>query len=99
MNIIYIWIEKYKKLENFQTSFNGKYNIKYNNNLLNISRNKLYLENFFKIDGSDRNINLSAIVGENGTGKSTILDLIVEYIAQGTFSNDFIIALESKGKI
>ncbi|USK76209.1 AAA family ATPase [Peribacillus frigoritolerans] len=99
MKIIFVWVETYKKLENFQTSFSGKYNIKYNGYNLVISRNKLFVEDFFKINGSDIDINLSAIVGENGTGKSTILDLIVEYIEHGTLSSDYIIVFESKGKV
>lgn len=99
LKIIFVWVKTYKKLENFQTSFSGKYNIKYNGDKLGISRNKLFVEDFFKVNGSDIDINLSAIVGENGTGKSTILDLIVEYIEHGILSSDYIIVFESKGKI
>ncbi|MED3351095.1 AAA family ATPase [Bacillus thuringiensis] len=99
MKIIFVWIETYKKLNNFQTSFSGKYKIKYHKNKLVISKNKLFVENFFKINGSDIDINLSAVVGENGTGKSTILDMIVEYIEQGMFFSDYIFIFESQGKI
>ncbi|TKH60182.1 hypothetical protein FC679_19965 [Bacillus cereus] len=99
MKIIFVWIETYKKLNNFQTSFSGKYKIKYHKDKLVISKNKLFVENFFKINGSDIDINLSAVVGENGTGKSTILDMIVEYIEQGMFFSDYIFIFESQGKI
>ncbi|MEB8704654.1 hypothetical protein P4H21_28540, partial [Bacillus cereus] len=105
MKIVFVWIEAYKKLKNFQTSFSGKYKIKYHGGKLAISRNKLFVEDFFKvadffkIKESDIDINLSAIVGENGTGKSTILDLIVEYIEHGVLSSDYIIIFENKGKI
>ncbi|MCS0788230.1 AAA family ATPase [Cytobacillus firmus] len=99
MKIVFVWIDSYKKLNNFQTSFSGKYKIKYNRGKLVISKNKLFIEKFFKINGSDIDINLSAIVGENGTGKSTILDMIVDYIERGMFSSNYIFAFESKGKI
>ncbi|MBT2575934.1 AAA family ATPase [Bacillus sp. ISL-8] len=99
MKIVFVWIETYKKLNNFQTSFSGKYKIKYHGDKLVISRNKLFVEKFFKINGSDIDINLSAVVGENGTGKSTILDMIVEYIEHGMFSSNYVLAFESQGKI
>lgn len=99
MKIIFVWIEKYKNLKNFQTSFSGKYKIKYHGNKLILARNKLFMDNFFKVNDSNIDINLSAIVGENGTGKSTILDMIVEYIEHGRFSNNYIFAFESQGKI
>lgn len=99
MRIVFVWIESYKKLKNFQTSFSGKYNIKYYEDRLVISENKLFVEKFFKVNGSDIDINLSAIVGENGTGKSTILDMIVEYIEHGMFSSNYIFVFESNGKI
>ncbi|PEU28628.1 AAA family ATPase [Bacillus wiedmannii] len=99
MKIVFVWIETYKKLNNFQTSFSGKYKIKYHEDKLVISRNKLFVEKFFKINGSDIDINLSAIVGENGTGKSTILDMIVDYIEHGMFSSNYVLAFENQGKI
>ncbi|PHB08673.1 hypothetical protein COE84_25460 [Bacillus wiedmannii] len=99
MKIVFVWIETYKKLNNFQTSFSGKYKIKYHGDKLVISRNKLFVEKFFKINGSDIDINLSAIVGENGTGKSTILDMIVDYIEHGMFSSNYVLAFENQGKI
>lgn len=99
MRIIFVWIEKYKKLENFQAVFTGKYNIKYDIDKIVISRNKLFLENFFKINGSNIDINLSAIVGENGTGKSTILDMLLDYMEKGFFTNKYILIFERNGKL
>ena len=97
MRIVFIWVEEYKKLNDFQTSFCGEFNIKYKNGKLNISKNNLYIENFFKINESNIKLNLSAIVGENGTGKSSILDLIREYIKWGMFPNKYIIIFEDNG--
>ncbi|WP_413299678.1 AAA family ATPase [Bacillus sp. 1P10SD] len=99
MKIVFVWVETYKKFKNFQTSFSGKYKIKYNGNKLVVSKNKLFLENFYKINERSNDINLSAVVGENGTGKSTILDMIVEYIRHGMFSCNYIFVFESDGKI
>lgn len=99
MKLVFVWIEAYKKLKNFQTTFGGKYKITYHEDKLVISRNKLFVKNFFKINGTEIDINLSAIVGENGTGKSTILDMIVDYIEHGTFSSKYVLVFESQGEI
>ena len=47
-------------------------------------KNNEYLENFF-----GKNINVTAIVGENGSGKSNLLDLI--YIGTSPTSDYFYI--------
>lgn len=99
MKLLFIWIEKYKKLIDFQTTFSGKYNIKYFDDKLIMSKNKLYIDNFFNINRSEFDINLSAIVGENGIGKSTILDLIVQYIECGTYFGKYIVIFENNNKI
>ncbi|TQR06747.1 ATP-binding protein [Psychrobacillus soli] len=99
MRIVFIWTEEYKKLKDFQTSFCGEFNIKYSHGKLDISKNNLYIENFFKVNGSNIKLNLSAIVGENGTGKSTILDLILDYIENGMFSNKYIVIFENDGDL
>lgn len=99
MNLIFIWIEKYKKIENFQTNFGSNYYIELKENHISINTNKNFISDFFEINKSDIDIQMSAIVGENGTGKSTLLDFILEYVKKGGFEKGFITIFEERGKI
>ena len=56
--------------------------------IISREKNEKYIPNFFNISKSDSKIELlSAIVGENGVGKSSILDII-----RSVFSNPYIFA-------
>ncbi|MDU0324326.1 AAA family ATPase, partial [Clostridium butyricum] len=76
VELIYLWIENYKDIKEQGISFTKKYNVivddnyqKYN---LQISKNEDTVDSIL----FGNNINISAIVGNNGVGKSTLLDLI-----------------------
>lgn len=73
MELVYLWVEEYKNIKqqgfNFSPRFDCKYDLEKKE--LTINENKNYLENFF-----GGNINITAIVGENGSGKSSILELL-----------------------
>ncbi|SKB01316.1 AAA family ATPase [Sporosarcina newyorkensis] len=99
MKIAFVWINNYKKLKNFQTNFTSKYNIKFKSNNLDIDKNNQYIENFFKVNGSEIKLEISAIVGENGTGKSSILDFIQNYMEKVEFNTDFIIVFEVNNEL
>ncbi|WP_180229520.1 AAA family ATPase [Priestia megaterium] len=83
MEIVYIWLKNYKygliKEQGF--NFNSRYRFYYNESLktLDIYENNYYIEDFFNISEKKEygNIaNVTALVGENGAGKTSILDLI-----------------------
>ena len=77
MELVYLWIEEYKNIYHQGFNFSPKFNCKYNKdtNELIIDENKDYIDNFF-----GDNINITAIVGKNGSGKSSILSNIpMEY--------------------
>ena len=87
--IVSIYIREHDFLTNepLTLNFGGKYfySFREESNKLIISRkqNEIYIPNFFNIsDGKCKIELLSAIVGENGVGKSSILDII-----RSTFSN------------
>ena len=73
MELVYLWIKEYKNIENQGFNFSGRYRCNYNadTNELTIDENKDYVHIF------PENINVTAIIGENGTGKSSLLELLL----------------------
>ena len=80
MELVYLWVEKYKNIENqgfnFSPRFDCEFFPRYDKD------GKLGKDCELKITPKDymnifpENINITAIVGENGSGKSSILKLI-----------------------
>ncbi|WP_404318821.1 AAA family ATPase [Malaciobacter canalis] len=72
MELVYLWVEEYKNIYHQGFNFSPRFDCKYDEekNELTIDENKEYVSIF------PENINITAIVGENGSGKSTIFELI-----------------------
>ncbi len=69
MELIYLWIEDYKNIKKEGFNFSPRFDVKYDKNELTIEP-KDYTSIF------SSNINVTAIVGENGSGKSGLLEYI-----------------------
>ncbi|WP_294955555.1 AAA family ATPase [Sulfurovum sp.] len=86
MELVYLWVEEYKNIKNQGFNFSPKFNCDYDGETLTIKDNvdkkgnKLYIENFF-----GDNINVTAIVGKNGSGKTNLLDLVSHPVAKKQF--------------
>jgi len=74
MELVYLWVEEYKNIHKQGFNFSPKFNCHYDedSNELTIEENDKYIENFF-----GENINVTAIVGKNGSGKSSVNKLIL----------------------
>ena len=77
MELVYLWVEDYKNIKKQGFNFSPKFYCEYNDikKELTINKNDDYIPNFF-----GENINVTAIVGKNGSGKSSILETISEMI-------------------
>ncbi len=79
MELLYVWIEDYKNIKKQGFNFSPKHWFDYDektNTLKHEERNQNYPENFFGENIS----NVTAIVGKNGSGKSSIVSRILNSI-------------------
>ncbi|HFK1758510.1 AAA family ATPase [Bacillus wiedmannii] len=86
MQILYLWVKKYQNLSNLSLNFGGEFLFNITENNLTIERNPYYIKDFFSVNNNlDTEVTVktvTGIVGENGTGKSTILKLIPKIITE-----------------
>jgi len=86
MELVYLWVEEYKNIKkqgfNFSPRFDCKFHDEYdeNNKLQDDCKLEINLKEYTNIFPD--NINITAIIGENGVGKTTILGLINTIISQ-----------------
>jgi len=83
MELVYLWVQEYKNIKNQGFNFSPRFTCKYNKDTkeLTIDENKEYVSIF------PDNINITAIVGKNGSGKSTIQKLIFLLIFLKKYQN------------
>lgn len=84
MELVYLWVEDYKNIHRQGFNFSPRFRCEYNEdtNELTIDENKEYVSIF------PDNINVTAIVGENGSGKSRLLRQILKNVNEHNISDD-----------
>lgn len=73
MELLFTWIESYRNIRNQGINFSSEFNISFDSkeNILSIGRRLNFIPSFF----GDKISDISVIVGENGTGKTSILNI------------------------
>ncbi|MFW3426233.1 AAA family ATPase [Aliarcobacter butzleri] len=76
MELVYLWVKNYKNIVEQGFNFSPRFRCEYDEekNELTINENKDYVSIF------PDNINVTAIVGENGSGKSSVIEEIIHNI-------------------
>ena len=73
MELVYLWVENYKNIKKQGFSFSPRFECKYDEETKELTIDKKeHIENFF-----GENINVTAIIGENGSGKSSVLSSLI----------------------
>ena len=75
MELVYLWIKRYKNIHKQGFNFSPRFECEYDAEKLTI-KPKEHIENFFA-----KNINITAIVGENGSGKSSVLEVLTSALS------------------
>ena len=102
MELVYLWVDDYKNIQKQGFNFSPRFRCEYDEekNELNIidkeDTGKSYPKNFF-----GDNINVTAIVGENGSGKSRILETFTKTDSNFLFydENCNVLNLQSKFEV
>ena len=83
MELVYLWVEDYKNIYQQGFNFSPRFKCDYNEttNELTIDENKEYVNIF------PENINVTAIIGENGSGKSSLFEVLTFLFYQGVIFN------------
>lgn len=97
IKIHYIWFKDYGCFHDQEFNFSTKYKFNYNSDnktIKAVENNSEYIDNFF-----GNNIDLTAVVGQNGTGKTTLLRFIQGLRNGDIIDAEYVIVCESDQKL
>ena len=81
MELLYLWIKKYKSLRDIGLNISNQYRFDYDEkkHSLNVEVVENYVNGFFGTDITD----FTAIIGNNSAGKTSVLKYIIEFCTSG----------------
>lgn len=94
MEILYLWIKSYKGISNLGINLSNQYTFDFDEKtkMLNVTENSDFEKGFW----GEQITNLTAIVGRNGVGKTSIIKFIIEYLTDGIKNDHEAIVVSSK---
>ncbi len=96
MQICYIWTERYKNLINFGLNLSSDYEFNFDGYQITATTKPNITSKLY----GDKISNISALVGINGSGKTTALELICRCLKDPTsLSNHWFVIYESDGEL
>ena len=98
MRLAAIWIEDYMKIKNQGFNFGGRYtyNFNFNNEIRTLSINAVDTPDHYNLFSNSEIINISGIIGINGSGKSSLLKLINVIAAEKPLINSVVVIIENE---
>lgn len=86
MELLYIRIDNYKGLSGIELNFSNRFRFRYDEkeNSLEISETDNFIEGFFANNISS----FTGVIGQNGTGKTSVLRYIMQYYGSGNNDMD-----------
>ncbi len=100
MKLIYLYIVKYRTLESVELNFDSNIRFKFESGKLGCKVSKVLEDGFFGVvkKKSKRGVveSISAIVGENGSGKTSVSSLLNRIFMKGREDLRFIYVLQSR---
>ncbi len=75
MELVYLWVEEYKNIKQQGFNFSPRFTCKYDKD-----KNELTIEEKEYVNIFPPKINVTAIVGENGAGKSSIFEFLYRFL-------------------
>jgi predicted ATPase len=84
MLLQYLFIHRYRNIENQGFNLSGRFNVNSSDTQIEVTENPFYIHEFFGTSVQE----LKVIVGQNGVGKTTILDFIKEELCFPSSQND-----------
>jgi predicted ATP-dependent endonuclease of OLD family len=101
MQIVYLFIKEFKKIKNQNLNFGSEYIFDYSEErkILSIQKNELYINGHYKTNENEfaEILNVTSIIGQNGTGKTTILEFFRTFFNNETnLTKEVIIAIKNE---
>jgi len=84
LELVYLWVEEYKNIHKQGFNFSPRFDCDFNGKELTIKDNPDYISDFF-----GKNINVTVIVGKNGSGKSNILSSLISLMSDVKIDNKY----------
>lgn len=90
--------EAVQNIAQIDFNFSDKYKINYAEGVLKIIKNENYIPNFYNLKENGNISNITAIIGKNGSGKTLLLQFILQILFTNDYRNyDFILILRENG--